>query len=196
MKIALELGNRRLEWTMTWSKVNNHFTITGNTKIDSVNMPSPMWSVSPATVEDEVLTELKDRFDWEPEVKREPLFTYDNFDDLSNGDRIEVQYTIPSSEPHTVSVERKQQRCPCIEGNNLSSRACVECMETGTHSGGCYVSNCERGWVIESCYCTRPGYNLCFECVLLGEHSPKCTNCYTLMPRDTLGTINSPGQLR
>jgi len=79
----------------------------------------------------------------------------------------------------TVNKELEQTyiSCQCIALPNL---ACDECKDSLTeHSGGCSRSLCINGMIplSDSCFCTRPGYILCFECTIDMPHSAQCANC-------------------
>lgn len=62
--------------------------------------------------------------------------------------------------------------CPCLAG--------PQCEECGTdyHSGGCTILGCVASKIYDACFCTRVGFNKCFECTADSEpHSVRCTNC-------------------
>jgi len=127
-----------------------------------------------------------------PVINTEPVFKADVSSDETVHDS-HIDETGLSKVPEAITTEYLDEilttnvpivrsnytPCPCLKGPK-----CVECTDAiGNHSGGCLVQYCMAGLVkiFEPCYCTQPGYVMCFECNLRGEHSLQCTNCPQLM---------------
>jgi len=157
MKIAIELGNRRLEFKISFEQLETLEQVGEDVEKDTYaggyvyindydGNNAKKYLITPT--EPDSLEELMRKHAQEP---NQGLV-------LTNSvSTIPVPNPTPPAKPYISPnrvAEPKLVSCPCVfDDRTITEFACTECAEAGRHSGGCEIEGCEYGYIKAVCWC-------------------------------------------